>query len=112
MKAVTWIGSSLEDLKTFPDEAKQEAGYQLHRLQLGELPTDWKPMSSIGSGAQEIRIFEASGAFRVIYVAKFEEAIYVLHAFQKKTQRTAPADIQLARTRYRDLIKDRNHEPS
>lgn len=112
MKAVTWIGNSLEDLKTFPDEAKQEAGYQLHRLQLGELPTDWKFMSTIGSGAQEIRIYDASGAFRVIYVAKFEEAIYVLHAFQKKTQRTAPADIQLARTRYRDLIKDRNHEPS
>jgi phage-related protein len=105
MKAIAWIGSSLEDVKDFPDEAKQAAGYQLHRLQSGELPTDWKPMATIGSGAQEIRIWDDSGAFRVIYVAKFEEAIYVLHAFQKKTQRTSTVDIQLAKARYKEMVK-------
>ena len=91
----------------FPDDAKQDAGYQLHRLQIGKQPMDWKPMQGIGSGVQEIRIQEAEGAFRVIYVAKFEEAIYVLHAFQKKTQKTAQHDIDLAHERFKALIQER-----
>ena len=71
------------------------------------MPDDFKSMSSIGPGVQEIRVRDAGGAFRVIYVARFEEAIYVLHAFQKKTQKTAPLDIELARQRYRALLEDR-----
>lgn len=106
MKSVKWCGSSLKDLKVFPEEARQEAGYQLSLVQEGQQPKDWKPMNTIGIGVQEIRISEASGAFRVIYIAKFEDAVYVLHAFQKKTQRTAPQDIELARTRLKDLIEE------
>lgn len=71
------------------------------------MPDDFKSMSSIGPGVQEIRVRDAGGAFRVIYVARFEEAIYVLHAFQKKTQKTASLDIELARQRYRALLEDR-----
>ena len=71
------------------------------------MPDDFRPMSSIGSGVQEIRVRDTGGAFRVIYVARFEEAIYVLHAFQKKTQKTSPLDIELARQRYRALLEDR-----
>lgn len=106
MKNVKWCGSSLKDLKAFPEEARQEAGYQLSLVQEGQQPKDWKTMNTIGIGVQEIRISEASGAFRVIYIAKFEDAVYVLHAFQKKTQRTAPQDIELARTRLKDLIEE------
>lgn len=107
MKKVVWIGSSHKDLCAFPEDAKATAGYQLHLLQIGEQPQDWKPMPSIGGGVQEIRIHEASGAFRVIYVAKFEEAVYVLHAFQKKTQKTALHDIELARERFRAMLQER-----
>lgn len=107
MKELVWIGSSYRDLCEFPEDAMHDAGYQLHRLQSGKLPMDWKPMMGIGQGVQEIRLYEESGAFRVIYVAKFEEAVYVLHAFQKKTQKTAQQDIDLARERYKAMIKER-----
>lgn len=107
MKKVAWIGSSYKDLCAFPEDAKDTAGYQLYLLQIGEQPDDWKPMQTIGSGVQEIRIHEASGAFRVIYVAKFEEAVYVLHAFQKKTQKTAQHDIDIARERFKAMIQER-----
>jgi phage-related protein len=83
------------------------SGYQLDQLQQGRLPDDWKPMVTVGSGVQEIRIRDASGAFRLLYVAKFPEAVYVLHCFQKKTQKTNHADLQLAEQRYRDLIQER-----
>lgn len=107
MKKLEWIGSSYKDLCSFPEDAKDTAGYQLHLLQIGEQPTDWKPMITIGNGVQEIRIREDSGAFRVIYVAKFDEAVYVLHAFQKKTQKTTQHDIELARERFKTMIKER-----
>lgn len=107
MKRLEWIGNSYAELCGFPEDAMHEAGYQLHRLQTGQLPLDWKPMQGIGQGVQEIRIREDSGAFRVIYVAKFEEAVYVLHAFQKKTQKTAPPDIDLARERFKEMIRRR-----
>lgn len=100
------IGGSLEDLRTFPEEARREAGHQLDQVQQGREPDDWKPMPSIGTGVREIRIREASGAFRVIYVAKFEAAIFVLHCFQKKTQKTSRADIVLATQRLKDLVKE------
>ncbi|MFX9912142.1 type II toxin-antitoxin system RelE/ParE family toxin, partial [Acinetobacter baumannii] len=82
-------GSALSDLRTFPHAARREAGYQLDKVQSGLMPSDWKPMPSIGIGVQEIRIRDEAGAFRVIYVAKFANAVHVLHCFQKKTQKTS-----------------------
>jgi phage-related protein len=86
LKPVEFRGSSLDDLRAFPVDARREAGHQIDRLQHGREPDDWKPMTNIGPGVKEIRIRDTAGAFRVIYVAKFAEAIYVLHCFQKKTQ--------------------------
>ena len=106
MKLIAWIDASLERLRVFPPEAKNDAGYQLERVQRGDEPVHWKPMPSIGLGVNEIRV-RSRGAFRVIYVAKFAEAIYVLHAFQKKSQATDRPDVDLARRRYRALVAKR-----
>lgn len=103
MKDITWHGTSREDLMKFPREAKQQAGYQLDKIQNGFEPADWKPMRNIGQGVNEIRIKDESGQFRVLYVAKFADAVHVLHAFQKKTQKTPQQDIELARTRYKEI---------
>lgn len=108
MKAVRFRGSALDDLRAFPELARREAGYQLDRVQNGQAPTDWKPMPTVGEGAQEIRIRDESGVFRVLYVAKFTDAIYVLHCFQKKTQKTSKMDLDLAARRYKDLAKERS----
>ena len=105
-KPVEFRGSALDDLRAFPTSARREAGHQLDQVQNGRQPDDWKPMPTIGQGVQEIRIRDAAGAFRVIYVAKFADAVYVLHCFQKKTQRTAKTDLELAVRRYRDLMKE------
>ena len=105
-KPIEFRGSSLDDLRTFPLTARREAGYQLDRVQNGHQPDDWKPMTSVGRGVKEIRVRDAAGAFRVIYVAKFTEAVYVLHCFQKKTAKTSKADVALAAKRYRDLVKE------
>jgi len=102
-KPVYWVGTSYKDLLAFPAEARQEAGYQLHRVQNGLEPEDWKPFSSVGVGVREIRIHEQGGAFMVMYVAKFSVRIYVLHAFRKKTQKTSAKDIDVVRTRYRAI---------
>lgn len=106
MKPVEWLGDSLARLREFPREAMREAGHELGRVQRGMEPKHWKPMPSIGAGVTELRI-RVGGAYRVIYVAKFAEAIYVLHAFQKKSQRTARLDIELARSRFRSLMNER-----
>lgn len=105
-KDLLWRGSSYKDLLSFPEQARREAGYQLGFIQLGFEPTDWKPMSSIGLGVREIRIHQ-EGEFRVIYIAKYEDAIYVLHAFQKKMQKTPKRDIDIAKARLRDLERER-----
>ena len=102
MKPLKFTGSSEDDLAAFPREVKQAAGFQLFRVQAGLMPADWKPMLSVGAGAYEIRV-HVLGEWRVIYVAKFADAVYVLHAFQKKTQRTRKDDIELAATRYKQL---------
>lgn len=107
MKKIIWQGSSYDDVVAFPADAKRAAGYQLNKVQLGEEPNDWKPMSTIGMGVREIRIKEASGAFRVIYVANIENNIYVLHAFQKKTQKTSQHDIHLAQNRFKAIKRTR-----
>ena len=87
-KPIFWVGTSYKDLLGFPDKAKREAGYQLHRVQNGLNPENWKPFQTVGAGVQEIRISEDGNAFRIMYVAKFSEKIYVLHSFQKKSQKT------------------------
>ena len=107
---IEFRGSALTDLRDFPISVRREAGYQLDQVQHGGDPDDWKPINTVGQGVREIRIREESGTFRVIYVAKFVNAVYVLHCFQKKTEQTSKADIDLAAKRYKDLVKELNHE--
>ncbi len=106
MKPITFLGDSLGALRAFPHEARRESGLQLDRVQRGLLPESWKPMKTIGPGVTEVRVRVESGIFRVLYVATLPEAVYVLHAFQKKTQKTAKADLSLATTRYKALRKE------
>jgi len=96
----------LEDLAGFPAAARRKAGFQLFLVQEGDDPDDWKPMPGIGPGVREIRIRERDGAFRVIYVATFQDAVHVLHCFQKKSQKTSAGDIDLARRRYKELAQE------
>ena len=103
MKPVVFLGDSLSDLRAFPERARRDAGFQLDRVQRGLDPQDWKPMPIIGSGVREIRVRDVTGAFRVIYIATLAEAVYVLHAFGKKTQRTSQRDLMLAQLRLRAL---------
>jgi phage-related protein len=103
MTPIVWVGGSKDALKAFPDDARQDAGFQLSKVQHGEEPDDWKPMSTIGSSVREIRIRERSGAFRIIYVVRYRDAIYVLHAFQKKVQKTRSSDLLLARERFQSI---------
>lgn len=98
------MGDSLDRVRSFAKRAKQQVGFELEMLQFGSEPTDWKPMRAIGPGAGEIRV-HLLGEYRVFYVAKFERAVYVLHAFIKKTQRTPNAAISLARVRYREVLQ-------
>jgi phage-related protein len=98
MKPLKFVGSSLADIRGFPDAAKREAGYQLSQIQLGFEPSDWNPMGNIGPGVREIRIHR-DGEFRVIYVTRLHDTVYVLHAFQKKTQKTSKKDIDTTKAR-------------
>jgi phage-related protein len=102
MKPLTFLGSSLDDLRNFPDEARRAAGFEPRAVQNGLEPTDWKPVLAIGPGVNEIRI-HVLGEWRVTYVAKLRDAICVLHAFQKKTRKTSKHDIDLARRRYKPI---------
>jgi phage-related protein len=109
-KIIVWIGASRDDVRRFPREARRKAGLELRAVQRGQEPTDFRPIPSVGSGVYEIRI-HVHGAYRVFYVAKFEEAIYVLHAFQKKAQKTAKHDIEIGRQRYRTAQNRRQARP-
>lgn len=102
MKDIFWLGSSYDDLLEFPKEARKEVGFNLHRVQVGLEPYDCKSMPSIGSGVKEIRI-HSQNEYRVVYVAKYKEAIYVLHSFVKKTQQTRKSDINLAKERLKEI---------
>lgn len=106
-KKIDWRGSSLDDLCAFPDDAKRNAGYQLRKVQKGEQPDEYKPMPEIGSGVTEVIVDTSDGWFRVMYVAKFEEAVYVLHAFQKKSNKTTQGDKDVAKRRYSAVLKER-----
>lgn len=105
MKGLASLGTSWSDLMDFPETARRKAGFQLDKVQRGLEPEDWKPMPSIGAGVREIRVQETSGAFRLIYVAAFAVAVFVLHVFQKKTQRTSLRDLGLAASRYKELAR-------
>ena len=102
MKTLRFVGSSLDDLRNFPAEARRDAGFELYAVQCGLMPSDFKPLPQVGQGAYEIRI-HALGERRVVYVAKFDDAVYVLHAFHKKTPKTRKADLELATRRYRQI---------
>ena len=106
MKLIEFQGTALVDLRGFPNSAMREAGYQLDKVQHGLPPDDAKAMPSIGAGVVELRIWDEAGTFRVVYVAKLADAVYVLHCFQKKTQQTAKRDIDLARKRLKELLKE------
>jgi len=96
VKRLEFLGDSLARVRDFPQGARKEAGVQLHKVQQGLEPSDWKPMTTVGPGVREIRIRDEAGAFRVLYVAHIGDAVVVLHAFQKKTQRTEKRDLDLA----------------
>ena len=102
MKPVRFMGSAKTELSAFPDSAKLRAGHELFMVQVGREPDDWKPMSSVGAGVCEIRVRDQTGQYRLIYVANFGTAVYVLHAFQKKSRKTSGFDLKLARRRYRE----------
>jgi phage-related protein len=105
MKPVRFLGDSLKCLREFPEDARQDVGYQLDKVQRGAQPDDFKPMPSIGRGVEEIRVWDESGTYRVIYTARLAEAVYVLHAFQKKTQATSQRDVDVAKARYTELMR-------
>ncbi len=104
MKGIEFLGTSLKMVREFPAPAKREAGHQLDRVQHGLDPTDWKPMQSVGRGVREIRI-QHEGQYRVIYVASFEENVYVLYAFQKKTRKTDRQDLDAARRALKEVLE-------
>lgn len=108
MKPISFLGDSLKRLREFPEDARHDAGYQLELVQRGRQPEDFKPMPSIGQGVEEIRIRDDTGAYRVIYTARLADAVFVLHAFQKKTQATSKRDIDMAKERYSDLMRDQS----
>jgi phage-related protein len=102
-KALVWLGSTRGDIRRFPPVARRVAGFQLRRVQNGLDPNDWKPMSNVGAGVREVRL-HVEGEHRVFYVATFAEAVYVLHAFEKKTQKTTARDLEIGRERFRLLV--------
>jgi phage-related protein len=107
MRPLRFLGDSLKRLRDFPEDARYDAGYQLDKVQLGDQPDDFKPMPAIGKGVEEIRVSDSSGAYRVIYLARRAEAVYVLHAFHKKTRVTPRTDLETAKGRFRQLLGGR-----
>ena len=105
-KAILWIGSSLDDLRAFPEDARRIAGFELRRVQHGLQPTDWKPILSVGAGVEEIRVHSGQ-EHRVFYIARFEEGVYVRHAFEKRSRKTPAREIEVARARLRDVLAAR-----
>jgi phage-related protein len=105
-RLIQWLGDSRDRLRRFPQAARREIGYQLSLVQAGRSATDWKPIPLVGSGVIEIRV-HAEGEYRLFYVAKFEDAIYVLHVFAKKTRKASSLDVELGKKRYRELLERR-----
>ena len=109
-KQIHWVGSAYDDPLAFPKDARKDAGFRLGKVQAGLEPADWRPFDDVGAGTREIRIRDASGIYRVMYVARFEEAVYVLHCFQKKTQVTGKRDRVIAAARYRAVVRARKEK--
>lgn len=107
MKPICFLGDSLEALRGFSDDARHDAGFQLDRVQRGEMPSDFKPMSSVGKGVEELRVHDGHGTYRVIYIARLRDAVYVLHAFQKKSRATSRRDLEIATSRFAELMRGR-----
>ena len=107
-KEIRWMGTSYEDILNFPGTIRKEAGFQLGKIQAGLLPDNWKPFDDVGAGTKEIRLRDAAGIYRVMVVAKFEDAIYVLHCFQKKTNTTTKQDKEIAAARYKAITAKRS----
>jgi phage-related protein len=105
MKVLRFLGDSHRALCDFPKDARQNAGRQLLKVQRGDSPDDFKTMFDVGKGVEEIRIWDESGTFRVMYVARFSDAVYVLHAFQKKTRVTSKRDKEIAKLRFKLLMR-------
>jgi phage-related protein len=105
-KPILWLGDSRDRLRRFPQAARREIGYQLSLVQAGRSASDWKPIPTVGAGVIEIRV-HAEGEYRVFYVAKFGDAVYVLHVFAKKTRKTSSLDVELGKKRYRELLERR-----
>jgi phage-related protein len=103
VKHIVWLGSTRDDVSAFPADARQDAGHQLWRVQNGLEPDNWKPMATVGPGVREIRISDDGRAFRVMYVANIGDKVFVLHGFEKKTQKTGQRDIELARKRFKAI---------
>lgn len=103
MKPIQFLGDSLKRLREFPPAARQDAGHQLYRVQRGEQPDDFKPMPTVGKGVEEIRVWDETGTYRVIYTARQAETVYVLHAFQKKTPATSKRDLDIAKARFAQI---------
>lgn len=95
MKPIKFLGNSLSCLRGFPEKSRQAAGYELDKVQRGKQPTDFKSLSTLGKGVEEIRIWDDTGTYRVVYAVKMSDAIYVLHAFQKKSEATSKRDVDL-----------------
>jgi phage-related protein len=108
-KPLVFLGSALRDLERLPERARSRLGGELEALRTGGQPRHWKPMPAIGTGVREIKV-AAGGAFRAFYVATFNDAIYILHVFQKKSQKTARLDIELGRVRFRMISRSRGSE--
>ena len=106
MKRIQWLGTSLNTVRDFPENVRKLVGQELRFVQTGSMPTDFKPMTTVGAGAYEIRV-RAGDQYRVIYVAKFAESVYVLHSFIKTTPKTSKPDLEIAKTQYATLLKER-----
>ena len=102
LKPLSFVGSSLKELRAFPDAPRREAGHQLFQIQRGDEPDDWRPMRIVGSGVREIRL-QHEGQYRLFYVTNVRGGINVLRAFRKKTQKTSKMDIEIARHRLRQI---------
>jgi phage-related protein len=105
VKPVIWMGGSREDVKRLPEGAQDSLGFELYRVQYGFDPRDWKPMNSVGPGVKEVRVRDEAGIFRMVYLATRPEGVYVLHCFQKKTQRTSRSDLELAMKRFKLIVR-------
>ena len=105
-KPLLWLGSSRDDIRAFPEDPRRLVGFQLRRVQQGLEPNDWKAMPTIGPGVREIRIHTAL-EHRIVYIARFAEAVYVLHAFEKRSRKTPRRDLELARQRLQQLLLQR-----